>query len=95
MWLRILRARKATTSDWNVAVFLLERAKFCPVVKFTNKAAAGIGISRQTKWRCLERLERWGLITINGLARAASRSMAGKSPRITVKWLAGRQPSDL
>jgi hypothetical protein len=95
MWVRTLKNRPTTAADWKVAIELLERAKFSSVVKFSNEATAKIGISPRTKWRSINRLEQWGLITINGRARAASRSTAGKSPRITVKWLAGRQPSDL
>jgi predicted DNA-binding protein (UPF0251 family) len=77
MWWLTLQARPATAADWKVAMALLEKAKFSPVVRFSNEAADKLGISRQTKWRSLDRLARWGLIVVQ--------SKVGRSPRVTVK----------
>jgi len=86
MWRLTLNARSATAADWKLAVELLNRAKFCPVVKLTNHAAGKLGLSTRTRLRSLNRLAAWGLIIFNSRQNA--------SPLITVKWLAGRQPSD-
>ena len=88
MWGRTLKARPATAADWKVAHELLERAKFCPIVKFTNEAAAKLGMSPRTKWRSLNRLASWGLISFHA-------QRIGASPKVRVDWLSGRQPSDL
>ena len=85
MWRQVLAARPATVADYKIALELLTLAKFSPVVKFTNERAAKLGISRQTKWRSLNRLANWGLISWQQLR-------PGASPVIRVKWLAGRQP---
>jgi len=86
MWRITLNARPATATDWKVAIELLNRAKFSPVVKLTNHTAAKLGLSTRTRLRSLSRLGAWGLITFNSRQNA--------SPLITVKWLAGRQPKD-
>ena len=85
MWRQILNGKPATAADFKIAWALLTLAKFSPVVKFTNERAAKLGISRQTKWRSLNRLANWGLISWQQLR-------PGASPVIRVKWLAGRQP---
>jgi hypothetical protein len=87
MWRHILVTRDSTAADWKIAALLLEKAKFARVVKLSNEAAAKLGISRQTKWRSLDRLARWGLIMFDT-------TRPGASPRIKVLWLAGRQPRD-
>ena len=87
MWGRTLKARPATAADWKVAHELLERAKFCPTVKFTNETAAKLGMCAKTAQRSLDRLGGWGLIVVN--------RRWGASPQVRVLWLAGRQPSDV
>jgi len=86
MWRRVLNARPTTAADWKIAVELLRRAKFSPIVKLTKPAAEKLGISPRTRFRCLDRLEHWGLISI--------RRRVGAALWIRVLWLAGRQPSD-
>jgi hypothetical protein len=86
MWRVTLNARPATAADWKIAVELINRAKFSPVVKLTSHAAAKLGMSTRTRLRSLNRLGAWGLIHFD--------SRQNVSPLITVKWLAGRQPSD-
>ena len=87
MWRITLNARPATAADWKIAVELLNRAKFCPVVKLTSHACEKIGISRHTRLRSLNRLGSWGLIRVQSRQKA--------SPVITVRYLAGRQRSDV
>jgi hypothetical protein len=86
MWRITLNKMPATAADWKIAVELLNRAKFSRVVRLTNHACAKLGISRHTRLRSLNRLGSWGLIHFQSRQKA--------SPLITVKWLAGRQPSD-
>jgi hypothetical protein len=64
LWLQELRAMKANAATWNVAVELLGRARFSPVVKLSNEAAAKI--SRQSKWRALQALRKRGLVIVAG-----------------------------
>jgi hypothetical protein len=86
MWVRTLSARPTTAADWKIAVNLLARARFCRTVKFTDTVAAKLGVSKRTKWRSLNRLAGWGLISL--------RQRNGASPMVRVLWLAGPQPSD-
>jgi hypothetical protein len=86
IWWTVLKARPTTEADWRIALALLEKAKFSPEVKFSNEAAAKLGLSHDTKRRSLARLGSWGLIDYQ--------SRQGSSPMVRVKWLAGRQPSD-
>ena len=79
MWREELIAMKASGTVWSVAVELLRRARFSPVVKFSNEAAAKIGISRQAKWLALDRLRLRGLIAIG--------SRSGASPKVRVRYL--------
>ena len=85
MWVTILRSRGATAADWNLSLLLLERAKFSPITKVSNVAAAKIGLSLDTKRRSLNRLEQWGLILV--------KRRYGASPLVTMKWLVPMQPS--
>src|SRR5262245_49793912 len=85
MWRQVLvESRPATAADLKLAWWLLAEARFRSRVKVTNKVAAKMGLSRQTKWRSLNRLAEWGLIRIE--------KQKGKSPIVLIKWLAGRQP---
>jgi len=86
MWWRILKARPTTDADWRIAIALLEKAKFSRVVRLTSHECAKIGISTRTRLRSLNRLGAWGLIPVRSRQKA--------SPLITVRYLAGRQPSD-
>ena len=85
MWRLTLNNRDTTAADWKVGVELLNRAKFSPVVKLSNVAAAKLGICSRTKRRSLDRLERWGLIAV--------RRRVGTGFWIRVLWLSGRQPA--
>ena len=86
MWRRVLNARPTTAADWKIAVELLRRAKFSPIVKMTKPTAEKLGISRNTRLRSLDRLEAWGLIRIT--------RRVGRAYWIRPLWLAGRQPSE-
>jgi hypothetical protein len=86
MWWRVLKARPTTEADWRIAIALLEKAKFSRVVRLTSHACTKLGISRHTRLRSLNRLGSWGLIHVQSRQKA--------SPLITVKYLAGKQPSD-
>ncbi len=87
MWWRVLSTRPATAADLKIALDLLWRAKFTPVVKYTNEMAAKLGISRQTKNRSLDRLGCWGLIVVTG--------RVGQSPLVRPRWLAQWQPRNV
>lgn len=91
MWLKVLRARRGqgetvTVADMAVAWELLAKAKFSPLVRLSNDRAAEWGLSRWTKTRALNRLARWGLISIE---RRHSRAWV-----IRARYLAGRQPRE-
>jgi hypothetical protein len=86
MWQQVLMEQQATSAEWRMALWLLGKARFCPLVKVTNVAMARIRISHATKWRALNRLAQWSLIRFEKMR-------AGSSPIVQVKWLAGRQPS--
>ena len=79
MWLEELRAMNATGSTWAVAMELLYRARFSPIVKLSNEAAAKMGLSPRTKWRAIDALRKRALIAVTG--------RPGTSPRIRVRWL--------
>lgn len=86
MWRHILCNRPSTAADWKIACELLQRARFSPVVKLSNKPAAKMGVCSKTRLRSLNRLESWGLIIV--------KRQLGRASHIRVLWLAGRQPSD-
>jgi len=79
MWWTELFEMKATGAEWRVAIELIRRARFSPVVKLSNEAAAKIGVSKQKKWVALDRLRKRGLIAVSG--------RPGTSPEVRVRWL--------
>lgn len=79
MWREELFAMNATGGTWRVAIDLLYRARFSPVVKLSNVAAAKLGVSPRTKWRALDALRKRGLIAVTG--------RPGTSPRVRVRWI--------
>jgi hypothetical protein len=84
MWREELIRRRATAADWAIALELLALARWSYVVKLTNDKAAKLGFCPRTRRRVLKRLAEWSLIKLE--------VRRGRSPRVSMKWLAGRQP---
>jgi hypothetical protein len=84
VWLYTLDKYSSSLADWKIAMELLRLAKFRPMFKFINPAAAKLNVSPRTRLRSLSRLERWGLILLKRRAGAAlwvrPLHLAGKQP---------------